>query len=340
MSEPVPSTTRRGPIVAVILFLAALWRLIDIRLLPWSPDQQFTVDLASSSWRDLLALTTADVHPPLYYAIVKLWYLITPNTLESAQALSVIFSTITLWLIWKFATLEWGERAGWIALACAAFAPYAVFWGHMARNHQLLPLAVAWALYARSRWLAAPSRLHWWSSAAALALAMQTNYIGGVFAALWVASIIAEYRTPLRDRLVFIASAAPGAILFAPWLPILMKHTTSSTMNAGFFQEEVSPIYFYFHALFGGMIAYQPNQEGVQFIARLLLFAVPSALGLLSLKGKPGLAILLIALPTVPIAMVSIGGWTLAERHLLFALPLFYAWSTSTSGSPSISGPT
>jgi len=326
MTEPAPSATRRGPIVAVVLLLAALWRLIDIRIHPWSPDQDFTVDLASSTWRELLALTTADVHPPLYYAIVKLWFLVAPNTLESAQVLSVIISTATLILVWKLAGKEWGERAGWIALMCASFAPYAVFWGHMARNHQLLPLAVVWALLARSQWLESPSRASWWNSAAALALAMQTNYLGCVFAVLWVGSIMIEHRAPMRDRLLFVGSSAPGAILFAPWLPILLEHTTSVPMNAGFFQEQVSPIYFYFHALFGGMIAYQPNQEGVFFIVCLLIFAIPSAIGLATFRGKPGLAFLLIAMPLVPIAMVSIGGWTLAERHLLFALPLYYAW--------------
>lgn len=326
MSEPASPAPRRGPIVAVILLLAAVWRLLDIRLHPWSPDQQFTVDLASGTWSDLIARTTADVHPPLYYALVKLWYLFTPNALESAQVLSVIISTATLFLIWKFATEEWGERAGWFALVCASFAPYAVFWGHMARNHQLLPLAVVWALLARSRWLANPSNGAWWSSACALAFAMHTNYMGGVFAALWVASVIIEFRVPLRERFTFAASAAPGAILFAPWLPILIDHTASKPVNAGFFQEQVSPVYFYYHSLFGEMIAYQPNQEGVLFIFCLLIFAIPSAIGLATFRGKPGLAFLLIAMPLLPIAMVSIGGWTLAERHLLFALPLFYAW--------------
>ena len=326
MSEPAPPNPRRGPIVAVILFLAAAWRLLDIRLHPWSPDQQFTVDLASGTWGELLARTTADVHPPLYYALVKVWYIFTPDTLDSAQVFSVLISTATLYLIWKLATTEWGERAGWIALVCAAFAPYAVFWGHMARNHQLLPLAVVWALLARSRFLANSSRAQWWSSAAALAFAMQTNYMGGVFVALWLASILIEYRVPLRERFTFAGSAAPGAILFAPWVPILLEHTASSNVNAGFFQEQVSPIYFYYHALFGDMVAYQPNQEGLLFIVCLLIFAIPSAIGLTTFQGKPGLAFLLVAMPLVPIAMVSVGGWTLAERHLLFALPLFYAW--------------
>lgn len=274
----------------------------------------------------MLAATTADVHPPFYYALLKLWFLVVPDSLEGAQWLSVLFSLGTLVLIRELATDIYGRRAGWIALAVASFSPYAVFWSHATRNHAILPLFVAGACLWGWRYLQSPSGRNWWLTAACLALAFQTNYMGLIFGAVWCIAMVLERGAPLMQRLRLCGAGAPGAILFSPWIAIMFEHTTRPEFNAGFFQEQISPAYLYYHALFGGMIAYQPPQSGLPFLAGLAAFATICAFGLRSLAARPTLGLMLVALPLVPVVMVKLGSMTLAERHLLFALPLFFVF--------------
>ncbi len=332
--RPGESARVRGR-AAFLLILAAAgaWRVLDCRLHPWSPDQLFSVRLAQLPWGEMLAETTADVHPPLYYALLKLWFLAAPNTLEGAQWMSVAFSLATLAAIRALARDLFGEGAGWVALLSAAFAPYAVFWSHTARNHAILPLFAAGTSLFGWRYLRDRRRGDWWLCAACLALAFQTNYMGVVFGAVWCVAMVFERGHPLIERLRLCGAGAPGAILFSPWVSIMFEHTTRREFNPGFFQEQVSPIYLYYHAIFGGMVAYQPPQSGVAFVVFLGVFAIVCGLGLRVLRERPTLGFLLLAVPLVPILMARFGSMTLAERHLLFALPLFYVyWGGAVAG--------
>lgn len=326
-AQPKPSPPAITDRLAVggVLVLAAAWRIADAFIHPWSPDQLFSVRLAGLPWAEMLAATTADVHPPFYYALLKVWFLAAPDTLSGAKMLSIAFSVATLLAIREIARDAFGDRAGWIAFLAASFSPYAVFWSHTTRNHAILPLFVACSCLFGWRYLREPSGRNWWLTAVFLALAFQTNYMGLVFGALWCIAMILERGVPLLDRLRLCGAGAPGAILFAPWVAIMFEHTTRREFNPGFFQEQLSPAYLYYHALFGRMEAYQPPQAGVMYLA-FGLFAVVCGIGLRALRSRPTLGFLLVALPLVPILLVKFGSMTLAERHLLFTLPLFYAY--------------
>ncbi len=326
MTDPEPLSTRGRAAAAAILLLATILRLLDIRFHPYTPDQMFSVGLANLGWGEMIRATAADTHPPLYYALLKLWYLITPPTLGSAQVLSVLISIWTLWLLFRLARHLFSPAAAWFALLFAALAPYQVYWSHAARMHQLLAPAITLVLLVTWRWIDRPSRPRWWLLAAAWFLAIQTNYLGLVALAVWtVAFGLGEPALPWRRRLILLAAPLPGVLSFLAWISILLRQVAHGPMNAGFFQETVSPIYLYYHAVFGQMVPYQPNQAGPLFLLFMLLFTAVFIAAGFAIGRRWSLWILLLGLPTVPILIVWAFGFTLAERHLWFTLPLFMA---------------
>lgn len=313
--------------LAALLVVASALRLADARIMVFSPDQMWSVELARAGWGELVQRTAADVHPPFYYALLKVWYAITPATLFSAQALSVLFAAGTLAVVVLFTRWWAGEWPAWIAGAFWAVSPYMVYWNHSARNHQLLPLFVIvvvaasylWAAERRRRWLALAA-LCW-------AGAIHTNYMAVPFGVVWGLAFLAEPNLRWRDRGVLFATPLPGLVTFLPWLPSLVAHSRGSLMNINFFQESVTPASLAYHSVFGLQSPYvEPEPLGFVYVARLALFASACVAGAFVVGRRWSFWILLAGSSGLPILLAYARGMTLAERHLHFALPLFFAF--------------
>ncbi|MBI5153773.1 glycosyltransferase family 39 protein [Candidatus Poribacteria bacterium] len=287
------------------------------------------MELAQGSWHELFQRTAEDTHPPLYYVLVKLLFLLTPDTLAAAQMLSVAFSVGTIGLVFLLTEELFGRRAAWFAAVFASVAPYQVYWGHAARNHVLLPLCTTAIVYFTYRFFRSPSRRVWAGAAAAWTVAIQTNYMALFFGLLWGGVLLLE-RSPggasWRRRFQLAASTIPGLLLFLPWVRFLAVHMDRGPMHHTFRQETVSPIYLYFHSLFGRMEPYQPNQNGVVFWLTMCVFAVIAVTGARAVGRRWSYWLLLLGAPTLPLLMAVGFDWTLAERHLLFSVPFFMAY--------------
>ncbi|MDK2970302.1 MAG: hypothetical protein PWP23_57 [Candidatus Sumerlaeota bacterium] len=328
-----PAPVGRRLLIAVCLLLALGFglRTIDIWLKPdipgvvAAPDEGYSVMLATGTWTELFRQTAADTHPPFYYALLKVWFLAAPGTQASARFLSVLFSTGTLIYVFLLGRRLFGNAAALCALAFAALAPYQIYWGHLARMHAVLPLFVAMIIYHTLAWLEEGRRRDWLLCALGWVLAVQTNYMGLVFGAVWGVAVLAWSAAPWRQRLLLLPAGLVGLVTFLPWLRMVLDQVESGPMNRNFFQETVSPVYLYYHALFGVMHPYQPNQQGIAYVF-FLLFAILFVAGIAPVGRRPGLWVLLLLAPTLPIVIAKSQGWTLAERHLLFTLPLFMAY--------------
>jgi uncharacterized membrane protein len=322
----IPLSLRERWALAAILLLAAALRLIDLAFHAYAPDQSYSVDLAKMTWAGLLRETAIDTHPPLYYALLKAWFWLTPDTLPWAQGLSVLFALGTLAVVFRLGRDLFSPAAGWLALACMALAPYQIYWQHSARNHQLQPLAVGLIVWFSYRYLARPAWGLWWALAAAWALALHANYMALIVGLVWGVAFLFAQRAPWSIKTRLALAPLAGLLAFAPWLPVLVHQMRTGPANHNFFQETVSPIYFYYHALFGVMTPYQPNQSGLAFLVLLSIFTLVFAAGMPAVGRRWSYWILLLGLPTVSIAVAKLAGWTLAERHLYYCLPLFFPY--------------
>lgn len=326
-----PLTPRAGLLLAGILLLAFALRTADIWLKPdipgvvAAPDEGYSVALARLPWAELVHQTAQDTHPPFYYALLKTWFLLTRDTQESARLLSVLFSTATLFYLFLLTRRLFGLPAAWWALVCAAFAPYQIYWGHLARMHAILPLFVTMIVWHTVLWLEAGRRRDWVLCAIAWVLAVQTNYMALVFGPVWGVAVLVWTGACWRRRLQILPTGLIGLLLLLPWLAVLRSQVESGPMNRPFRQETMSPIYLYYHALFGAMQPWQPPQSGAAY-GLFVGFALVFAAGIRAVGRRAGFWVLLLAAPTLPILVAKWRGWTMAERHLLFTLPIFMAY--------------
>lgn len=309
-----------------IVLVAFVLRVGDTSWHPFGPDEGWTFELAKGSWRDLVAKTASDTHPPLHYALVKLLFMVLGADIYWGKLLSVVFATATLPLIFFVARIWYTPHAAWWALLFASFIPYHVYWSHVARNHLLLPFFTTGIILLSEllRERATPTRV--FLMCIAWIGAIQTNYMIFVFGLVWgVAYILVEGMPWSRKRLL-VACTIPGLVSYAPWYVVLKANATSSPMTIPMFQEFITPISLYYHAIFGGMTHLQPPQGGVWFLTTMAVFATMLLLGARAVGRRSALWIMLLGFSGVPIVIALIADFTLAERHLLYSLPLFYAY--------------
>ncbi len=83
-----------------LAFALRLYRL-DFQSIWW--DEGHSIFVASHPIANIPTLPAMDVHPPLYFVLLHLWMAVSGNSEFALRYLSVIFSLLTVALLWRFA---------------------------------------------------------------------------------------------------------------------------------------------------------------------------------------------------------------------------------------------
>jgi hypothetical protein len=163
-------------------FLLRLWG-IDGENLWW--DEALSVYRAGSTWPELVTNTiriqgteTKDLHPPLYFVLLRLWMLGAGQSEFAVRALSCVAGVLLVPLAAVLAARLMGRRAALPAAALAAFSPFAVWYGQEARMYTLVPLLSALSVYLLLRALQERRLRFYVAYLAATVALLYTHYFG------------------------------------------------------------------------------------------------------------------------------------------------------------------
>lgn len=208
---------RRPLAVLLPLQVLLLWTRLD--LLPVWGDEQFTLTVIALPWAEIPQRLAADIHPPLYYALVKLWVAalssVPVETLVAARAFSGLWVALAGLVVSRCWLREAPKRARVFFWLLWVLAPVLVLYGRMARSYSLQLFLAVLALAAGRRLRDNPSysRVAWFVLAAAALL--WTHYLPGI--AVCVAVL---------GRLAFsswrhsVLAAVGIGLAYTPWLSV------------------------------------------------------------------------------------------------------------------------
>lgn len=182
-------------------------------------DEGWSLGLSSLPWGEINRITALDVHPPLYYYLLKLWMAL--GTSEFAvRFLSVIFGTLTVPLTYIAGRAWCGWRTGLLAALYTAAAPPLVYYSGMARMFAACVAFILLATYGLVAYLTdQPSQGQGsFRSLLLFVLGATASLYTFYYAALVVAALLAYaiLAAPKRTQIVAIAFAAV-AVLYTPW---------------------------------------------------------------------------------------------------------------------------
>ena len=215
LARKLASTWHR-PAVLILLLLGLGLRLLRLDFQPLWWDEGYSVWFAGQSLLAMLRLTAADIHPPLYYALVHGWNQMLGLNPVMLRLFSVFASIPAIPLAYVLGRDLHSRRVGVIAAALVALNPLAIFYSQEIRMYGLAATLSLAALWAGWRW-ARPtaSWRHGLGLGVSTLLGFYTLYYFALLTLSQTVWVLVAARRRLRPWLGVIGATV---LLYLPWV--------------------------------------------------------------------------------------------------------------------------
>ena len=183
-------------------------------------------------------------HPPLYYAIARLWTECFGSSIAVVRSLSALCSLLVFpclyWLCWE---LFQSPQVGWIAIALVAVSPFHILYAQEARAYSLWTVIILLTSVLLLRAIGLQTKLNWSMYAITLAIGFYTHLFT-IFVAFGhgIYLVITEGWRFTKTVKAYLLSFLGTVLLFSPWLVFILndfespgwsdKHLPLSTLIA------------------------------------------------------------------------------------------------------------
>lgn len=217
-------------IAGVILLCALALRFFRLGAQSLWSDEGNSVALAQAGWAEIAARTALDIHPPLYYWLLKGWLALFGLSEFAARSLSAVLGVLLVAVVYRLGLRLFNRQTALAGAFLAAVNPFQIYYAQEARMYLLLALLGAGCVWlALESWTATGKRLAltWAGYALALALGLYTQYaFPVVLAAINLAALIALWLN--RRKLIgWLALQLLAVAFYLPWLPIAWRQLTA-----------------------------------------------------------------------------------------------------------------
>lgn len=195
-------------------------------------DEAFSVYIAQFSFWDIARYTAADVHPPVYYWLLKIWSSLFGTTELAYRSLSVLFGAATIVVSFLLTRKLFGRQAAWLTALFLSLSPMLIRYSDEARMYTIAALIVMGATYLLVRAKETNSRKLWAGYGILVSIGMWTNYFTAlVWIAHWVwwamqkwtkENTFAQNLKATFSKEWFL-SYVLAVVLFAPWLVVMVR---------------------------------------------------------------------------------------------------------------------
>jgi len=202
--------------ISIVLLGFAL-RVYHLDSPPLRWDEGWSLGLASLPWGEINRITALDVHPPLYYYLLKPWLVLGKGEFW-VRYFSVLMGTLAIPLAGAMGRAWRGRETGMLAAFYTAIAPILVYYAQVTRMFALAVALIALAGYGLLRALSDGKRGYWLCFVLASAAALYTFYYAAFIVAAFLAYALISI--PRRTGALRRPCMAFGmlAALYLPWL--------------------------------------------------------------------------------------------------------------------------
>ena len=268
-------------LVAVLVFSAICFTQIG-RWSIWF-DESFTHFLVKFNFLDIAKWTASDVHPPLFYWLLKLWSLIFGSSDVALRAFSTLCGAGAIAMGFVVSRKLFGKKAGYLALPLLALSPMLLRYGIEMRMYAFVVFLVFLQLFILIKIREKSTRLRWVLYGFLLAIGAWTQYFAvfsGVAQVIW---LYVSARADLGEKKLFsrkiwrkfitgseqksqkikdiifakngnlLQAVLVAFIVFLPWIPfVLIQFLTVATsgfwippVNFATIPDLISSVFFF-----------------------------------------------------------------------------------------------
>ncbi len=252
-------------------------------------DEAFGAYLIRFDFWEIARYTAADVHPPFYYWILKMWSMVFGASELALRSMSLVFMVIALIFAFLITKRLFGRHAAWISLLVMIVSPMILRYSQEMRMYALVSAIAFAATYVLVIATASSKRSHWAVYGILVGLGMLTHYFSLLIWLshwVWRASLVKEKRDNIKEfsRRFFtrdwIIAHIIAVGIFLPWVPSLVSQISDVQTN-GFWIPPVVPATITNY--FTNILFYQ-DQETLNPWATLVFLGL--SIGIISLAVK------------------------------------------------------
>lgn len=216
-------------------------------------DETWTLWAVRDGWGELWQRVAGDVHPPLYFLLLRGWTLVVGESSFAVRYLSVGMGSVALSLTYALGRKLFDRATALIAMVWLGSNGLWIYYARETRMYMMVILLAALAFWCYWRWLQRPTAhtpIVW------LALANGALLYTHYAAAFLVITEAIHLSLTQRRRLPgFLGAALLTLLLYLPWLPIfLQQHAMHPDgLSHGASRVEWSTIRWLLWALSGGV---------------------------------------------------------------------------------------
>jgi mannosyltransferase len=233
-------------LLVLIIIIGISIRSFDLTARSLWFDEAFSWRLIQFSMSEMISRAIQDVHPPLYYIILKGWKIVFESSLLSIRSFSVTFAALSIAAGYLFTSYAFRSRfTGIIAAILLTLSGWQIQYAWEARMYTLgiaLLLFSSWLLLKAVRFSkqkhASPTIaiLLWISYAIVAAASIYTHYF--IFLSLAAQALFVLFHivrttkgrlgemVQLRTTWYAVMTAVIIVLLYSPWIPIFIQQNS------------------------------------------------------------------------------------------------------------------
>lgn len=308
--------------LAVLLAGLAVFAAISLATITRSSiwfDEAFSAYIIKFNFWDIVHYTATDMHPPLYYWLLKIWAMMFGNGELALRSLSVVFVAVAMVFGFLLVRRLFGRKAAWLSMVFLALAPMLLRYSQEIRMYGLAAAITTAGTYILVLATEGKRRMHWVIYGILVGLGMLTHYFTAVIWLahwIWRAWVVRAYankpkkfwRTFFTKEWIIAHAVAVG--IFAGWLPVVVMQLVIAQVY-GFWIPPVTPTTI---PNFLTNVLYYKDQETVEPWLALLFWVVLVVMTIMAVRLYRGLDdkkrqwyMLLFMVAFVPMVLLFVG---------------------------------
>lgn len=310
-------------------------------------DEAFSAYIVQFNFAEIVTYTAADVHPPFYYWVLKVWTMLFGTSEIAFRSMSVLFGAGAIVAAYLLARRFFGRLIGGVSLLFLVVSPMLIRYSDEARMYTLAAFIILIASHVLVKATELNKRRYWILYGILVSLGMWTHYFTALaWLAHWAWRAFVIRKSTTKPKLFWrkfftknwIIAHVIAVGLFLPWLPF-MAIQLGGIQGSGFWIPPISVDSFpnYLTNLF----YYLEHGQAVGWLA-LLLGVVLAGLTYLAVRTYRGFNktdkyhyLLIVALAFAPVLILFIGSLpplksSFVERYLLPAIIGFAIFAAVT----------
>ena len=223
-------------VVGLTIFaIITLWTITKSSI--WF-DEAFGAYMIHFNFAEIARFTASDVHPPLFYWLLKLWSMLFGNSELALRSMSTFFGGIAIIFGYLLTNRLFGKKTARVSLIFLVLSPMLVRYSQEARMYTLVAVIALAATYVLTFAIETKRRLPWIIYGILVALGMWVHYFAAiVWVAHWIWRIDIIRRTVGKRQFLrsffskeWVLAHVIAIGLYIPWLPFFFWQTFSVTV--------------------------------------------------------------------------------------------------------------